>query len=498
MNTAVMYAKAIITTLISLVSVPLILKALGHSDYGIYQLIGGVIAMLSFLNASMTVSTQRFMSVSLGENNNREFNLIYNVGFTLHLLIAVFILVLLESFEPLVFSGFLNVEPDRIIAAKVVFQILIISTVFTIISVPFNAVLNAKENLTVFAIIHIIDSMLKLLLAVVLVYSPIDRLIFYSIGMGLIAAFAFLMKLLYVRFRYKYLVLSPLKTFDKNLFIKMFGFAGWNTMGSMALVGRNQGISVLLNIFYGTIINAAYGVADQVNSLMNYLSQTLQQAINPQLMRSEGMKDRDRMMRISYISCKFSVLIICLPAIPLILEMQYVFKLWLHDIPQYAVILTQLVLTLTIITQYSSGLQAAIQSVGKVRSYYITVSFLILLNVPISYYLLKAGLPPYYTVVCFIGIEVITLVTRLLFVKKYVGIGIAKYLRLVMLPTIVTILIASAPAYLIQQFMHESFFRLIIVCTSYAISYMILAWLLALDEQTKLYILSVTRKLLKK
>lgn len=494
LNTAVMYVKAIITMLISLVTVPLILKALGHSDYGLYQLIGGVIAMLSFLNSSMTVSTQRFMSVSMGENDADKLNTIYNVGFVLHLLISVLILFLLEAFKPLIFSGFLNIESDRMFAAQIVYQILIISTILTVLSVPFNAALNAHENLTVFALIEIIDSLLRLLLAFVLIYSPIDRLVFYSIGMGIVAVVVFTMKFLYVRYKYKYLVLKPRRYFDKKQFSKMFGFAGWNTMGSMALIGRNQGISVVLNVFYGTIINAAYGIANQVNSLMNYLSQTLQQAINPQLMRSEGMKDRERMMRISYISCKYSVLIICLPAIPLIIEMPYVYKLWLNNIPPYSVVLTQLVLVLTIVSQYSSGIQSAIQSVGRVRSYYITVSLLLLLNVPLSYFILRAGYPPYYTVVCFIGVEIVTLITRLIFVKKYVGIEIKKYFFEVVFPTVITMVVSSVPAFFIYTTMTESFGRLVLVCSIYAISYVTLAWFLVLDTEQKKYLQSMIGK----
>ena len=494
-NTMVMYAKAIITTLISLVTVPLILKNLGHSDYGIYQLIGGVIAMLSFLNASMTVSTQRFMSVSIGENNKEKLNQIFNVGFTLHFFIALFLLIVLEAFKPLVFSGFLSIDPDRLYAAQVVYQVLILSTILTVLSVPFNAAINAHENLTVFAIIYIIDACLKLILALVLIYSPIDRLIFYSIGMGLIAIAVYLMKYFYVKFKYKYLNLSPRNYFDKEQFRKMFGFAGWNTMGSLALIGRNQGISVVLNIFHGTIINAAYGIANQVNSLMNYLSQTLQQAINPQLMRSEGMNDRERMMRISYLSCKYSVLIICLPAIPLILEMPYVFKLWLQDIPQYSIVLTQLVLALTLVSQYSSGIQAAIQSVGKARSYYIAVSILLLLNIPFSYYILKAGCPPYYTVICFIDIEIITLITRLCFVKKYVGIKIKKYLREVVMPTIITMVSSFAPAYFIHRIMSESFIRLLLVCIVYVIVYLTLAWSFVLDKEQKNYMNSIIERI---
>lgn len=490
-NTAVLYGKAVITTILSLISVPIILRALGQSDYGLYNLLAGVIAMLSFLNASMTVSTQRFLSVTMGEGNSEKLNFIYNTSITLHLIIGLFVILLFEVFAPLLFSGFLSIEPERVAAAKIVYQVLVISTFFTIISVPFNAVLNAYEDLVVFAIIHIFEALLKLLVALMLIYCTWDRLIYYSVGIAIIAIVVFLIKLVYVYIKYKQLTLSIKKFFSREQFNQMFGFAGWNTMGSVALLGRNQGIAIVMNVFFGTLINAAYGIANQINGLMSYLSSTLQQAINPQLMKSEGMNDRERLIRISFISSKYSVLAICLPAIPLIIEMPYVLLLWLRDIPPYTIVFSQLVLTLTIVAQYSSGIQSLIQSVGRIRPYFITVSLILLLNIPLSYFLLKMGCPPYYTIICFIILEAVALLIRLLFARKYVGVSIRNYLKSVLFPTLLPLFCAGVPSYLLHITIPESFSRLVLISAVYAIIYLIMAWIFSLGKSEKDYFIKV-------
>ena len=490
-NTIVLYAKAVINTLIALVSVPLILKALGQSDYGLFNLVAGVIALLSFLNASMTVSTQRFMSVAMGEGNSEKLNLIYNTSFSLHVIIGIFVIFLFESFAPIVFSGFLKIEPDRIQAAVTVYQILIVSTFCTIMSVPLNAVLNANENLIVFAFLHILEALLKLLLAIILLYCPFDKLIFYSIGIALITVGVYFLKFVYIIRKYHNLNLHPKLYFDKTLFKEMFGFAGWNTFGSIALLGRNQGVAMIMNVFYGTIINAAYGIANQINGQMSYISSTLQQAINPQLMKSEGMSDRLRLIRISYISCKYSVLAICLPAIPLIIEMAYVLKLWLSDTPKFTVIFSQLILMLTIVAQYSSGIQSSIQSVGRIRPYFFTVSSILLLNIPVAYCLLENGFPPPYAIVCFIFTEFLSLITRLLFARKYVGISLRDYFSKVVLKTVVPMFSAAIPVCLIHILMPESFLRLLSVCMLYAAIYLVIVWLFAFNKSERDYFIKL-------
>ncbi len=493
-NSIVLYTKIIITMLISLVSVPMILNALGKSDYGLYNLLAGVISMLSFLNSSISITTQRYLSVAIGENNKDKLNVIYNVSLVLHLVVGLVIVLLFEICYMFLFDGFLNIEPERIHAAKVVYQFIVASTFFTIISVPFGAVMNAKENMLAFSIIAIIDSVLKLLLAFYLSRCPFDRLVVYGGCIALISFMNVLFNQIYVRIKYKEFNISLIKYFSKEYFFKMLGFSGWNTMGAVAMIGRNQGIAVIFNLFCGTVANAAYGIANQINGVLGYFSSTFQRALNPQLMQSEGMNNRTRLIRIALTSSKYSVWVIALFAIPLIIEMPYVLKLWLKDVPEYTLRLSQLVLVLAIVYQHSVGLMSSIQAVGKIRNYFITMSILILLNLPICYFILKNGFPLHYCIVVFIIIEFISLITRLFMAHKIVGIRIKDFVMKVFLPNILCIIAGGLVAMIFHFLMEESFLRVVFVSMSYLFVYLVIAWCFVFDIQIKRIVLSIKNR----
>ena len=496
-NSIILYTKIIITMLISLVSVPLILKALGKSDYGLYNLIAGVISMLSFLNSSMSITTQRYLSVAIGENNKDKLNIIYNVSLVLHLVVGLIIVLIFEICYLFLFNGFLNIEPERIYAAKIIYQFIVVSTFSTIISVPFGAVMNAKENMLAFSIIAIIDSVLKLILAFYLSRCPFDRLIVYGGCIALISFMNVIFNQIYVRIKYKEFSIHLIKYFDKDYFLKMLGFSGWNTMGAVAMIGRNQGIAVIFNLFCGTVANAAYGIANQINGVLGYFSSTFQRALNPQLMQSEGMNNKSRLIKISLISSKYSVWVVALFAIPLIIEMPFVLKLWLKDVPEYTLRLSQLILVLAIVYQFSVGLMSSIQAVGKIKNYFITMSILILLNLPICYFILKEGLPLHYCIIVFIIIEFISLITRLFMAQKIVGIKFIDFVNKVVKPNLLCIIAGmflSIPFYYI---LNESFLRIVIVSLSYTLGYIIAAWYLVLDTQIKQMLLSLRKKIIR-
>ncbi len=495
-NSIVLYVKIIVTMLISLVSVPMILNALGKSDYGLYNLIAGVISMLSFLNSSMSITTQRYLSVAMGENNKDKLNTIYNVSLVLHLVVGLVIVLLFEICYMFIFDGFLNIEPNRIHAAKVVYQFIVASTFFTIVSVPYGAVMNAKENMLAFSIIAMIDSMLKLILAFYLSRCSFDRLVIYGGCIALISFMNVLFNQIYVSIKYKEFKISPIKFFNKDYFIKMLGFSGWNTLGAIAMIGRNQGIAVIFNLFCGTVANAAYGIANQINGVLGYFSSTFQRALNPQLMQSEGMNNRSRLISIALKSSKYSVWVISLFAIPLIIEMPYVLKLWLKDVPEYTLRLSQLVLVLAIVYQFSVGLMSSIQAVGKIRNYFMVMSILILLNLPICYFILKKGFPLHYCIVVFIIIEFISLITRLLMAKRIVGIRFKNFVIEVFLPNILCIIAGGIFAAIAHFLMEESFLRIVLVSLSYLFVYLVVAWYFVFDIQIKNIVLSIKNKFL--
>ena len=485
LNSIILYTKILISIVINLVSVPLVLKALGNEDYGLYCLIAGVISMLAFLNTSMSISIQRYLSVSIGEKNTVNLQRVYNVGLLINILIGLTIIAIFEVAYPFLFDGFLNINPNRISVAKIVYQLLVLNTFFTVLSVPFEALLNAKEDMLSYSIINIAAGVFKLLLALILSLYAYDRLIFYSVGMMVITLAVLIAYILLIRIKYKDIEVSFTKYANKDTFRQMIGYTGWNTFGAVAMLGRNQGLAIIINLFWGTIANTAYGIANQINGALNYFSATFQKAINPQLMQSEGMNDKDRLIRLSYTSSKFSILVLSIIAVPLIIEMQFVLRIWLGDIPMYTLLMSQLTLVLAIVFQYSSGLISSIQAVGKIKWYQIIMSFIILLNLPISYFLLKAGCNIYTIIVVCIVLEFFSFLIRLLQSKYLVGFNVKEYLAKIVIPSFITIIIPIIPCYLIHAIMDETWLRFLIVFTTYISLFSLLSWYLVFNDSDK-------------
>ena len=490
LNTIVLYVKIMVSMVIALVSVPLILKALGASDYGLYNLVAGIVTMLAFLNNSMTVSSQRYMSVAMGEGNNDNIDNIYNTSFILHLILAFIVFICLEIIGVPSISN-LNIESDRIWCAQLIFQFLVISTFSKIISVPFDAIMNAHEDMLAFSVIELTESGLMLTIAIVLQYIPIDKLAFYGFCIALIALFTLFMKYGWCKLKYRRYQISFRRKIDRTLLKDMSGFAGWNLFGGLALMGRNQGVAIVFNLFLGTLANAAYGVANHINGALSQFSSTFQRAINPQLMKSEGMRNRKRLFKIALITSKFSILALSLFAIPLIVLMDDVLLIWLNDnIPPYTSELAQCILVMSIVTQGSMGLMSAIQATGQIKNYQITMGCLILTNVPLAYILLKLDYPIYYVTIGFIIIEMISLIVRIFMAKHLMGLSIQLFFRNVIYPVVLVIIVSLIACLIPYYLANNIYLRLISVCVTYGITYLIMMWFFALEKEQRKTILS--------
>ena len=436
---------------LTLVSVPLILKAMGASDYGLYNLIAGVVGMLTFLNNSLTVSSQRYMSVSIGSGDNNRINLVYNTSFYLHLLLGIVVVLLLETGS--FFIGLLNIEPDRLWCAQIIYQFLILTLFLRIVSVPFDALINAYEDMIAFAAIELLDSLLLLVVAISIKYIPYDKLIYYGLSVCLVALINILLKWIWCRLKYKKYRINIIAYKKKLLTKEMSSFAGWNLFGGLAMIGRNQGVAVIINLFLGTVANAAYGIANQINGALSSFSGTFQRAINPQLMKSEGMNNRDRLLRISNITAKYSVLALGFLAIPLIIVMPEVLQIWLKDdIPVNTMELSRCVLIMTIIYQYSQGIMSAIQAAGDIKRYQITMGIIILLNLPLSYVVLSIGLPVYFVTIGFIVLEFVSLIFRVRIANDLINMPINEFIYSVVKPTFIILLITFLCGLLVRYF----------------------------------------------
>ena len=493
-NSIILYAKILICIVLSLWTVPILLRGLGHSDYGLYSLVAGVIAMLAFLKTAMSSSTQRYLSVARGEGDMQQMNALFNSAIMLHFLFGIAIVIILEALTPFLFGHFLNIDPERMIAGKVIYQTLLISMFLTIMTVPWDAELNAYENMPVFAIIEICDYLFRLALAFTIQYVAWDKLIWYGIGMTFIPIFNLSIKFIYTHYTYKELYISRTLLWNPSLMRKMFKFISWNTFGALAIVGRNEGLAIILNLFFGTIMNAAFGIANQINNIMGYFSQTLRKSIHPQLMQSEGKGDRARMLRLVFTSSKFCVLVMAVIAIPLIVELPLVLKLWLKNVPEYSLEFTQWILLASLIYQMSAGLMAGILSVGKIKNYQIVISILMLLNLPIAYLLLKMGFAPYWIIVGMVGCEVLSLIARLFFAKHLCGLSIGKFCRQVILPLLVIMLIDWGVLVGMTHVMETSLLRIIVNSVLSVFIAGIISWLILFNSMEKIAMMQFVDK----
>lgn len=498
LNTIILYIKIVLNMVLSFISVPIVLRALGAEDYGLYALVAGVVAMLAFLNSSMTVSTQRYLSVTMGTGNVNKVTEVFSCSLYLHLLIGLIVCVLFELVALFAFDGFLNIPQGRVETAKIIYQFLVLSTFFTIISVPYDAALNAHENMLVFSLITIIGALLRLALAVSLLHIHVDKLMVYGAGLAFVSLVEVLLKRIYVAHSYAEMKRFAFKELNRSLFKEMFSFAGWNTFGAFAMVCRNQGIAVVLNVFLGTIVNAAYGVANQVNGVLSNFSNSLQKAIAPQLMQKEGANLRANMFSLSFVAIKLSIFVFGLLSIPLIIEMEYVLKLWLQLVPENTIMFCRFILAINLFFQFSSGVALAIDAVGQIKYYRLVLSLVLFLNLPAAVVLLKYNYPVISVFVVLCVVELLCTFVRLFFAYKIMKFPIREYLKCIMLPFMLMFLVAFFVGWLEVFLFSPSFVRLCVVVLSTTTIMIIGTYRFLLCLQERLYIKHLLANILNK
>ncbi len=450
-NTGILYGRMLLTMGVSLYSTRLVLNALGSTDYGIFSLVAGVIAMLAFLNSAMATSTQRYLSFHQAKDDSTLLRKVFTNSLMLHVLIGLIIVIFIEVAGLFLFNGFLNIPSNRIESAKFIYHFMAGSIFFSISVVPFIASLNAHENMIWIAFVSIIEALLKLGVALLLLNSQNDKLLMYGLLTALISLLILISHMIYCLKNYRECTLYKFWKFDKILIKEMTSFAGWNLFGSLCTLSRVEGFTILLNLFFGTVVNAAYGIANQVAGQLGFFSITMLQALNPQIMKSEGADNRERMLRLSLIASKFSFFLLAVIAIPIIFEMNLILKFWLKNVPEFTIVFCRLILIGTLINQLTIGLQSALQATGKIKFYQIVVGSLILLNLPIAYFLLKLGYPAYSALISYIVIEFFACSFRIYFLKKVGGLSISDYFDKVIFREVIPVLSSVFICYLITS-----------------------------------------------
>jgi O-antigen/teichoic acid export membrane protein len=444
----------IITILIALYSTRLVLNALGASDYGVYNLVAGVIAFLSFLNGAMSTATQRFLSFHQGRKDVEKQKTVFTNSLILHILLGLCIVVILEIAGFFLFDGFLNIPVSRIETAKGIYHFMSVTVFFTIINAPFIGSLTAHENMIYLAIVNIVEALLKLSIGLVLFVITEDRLMWY----GFLMAFLSLATLsLYAFFCFSKYDECTTKGFfsrlEKPLLKELFSFASWSLFGAACTVSRTQGSAIILNLFFGSVVNAAYAIGNQVSSQMNFFSSTMMQAMNPQLMKSEGAGNRGRLLELAMLASKYGFFLFAFIAIPAIFEMPAILMFWLNQVPPNTVIFCRLLVIAILTNQLTIGLQSAVQAIGKIKAYQITVGTTLLLNMPLGYLLLRMGMPAYAMVAGFIVAELVACCLRGYFMRKLGGLSIRAFINRVLIKELIPVFMAIIVSYLVTTFL---------------------------------------------
>lgn len=486
-NTGILYARMLITMGISLYSTRLILNALGPVDYGVFNLIAGLIAMLSFLNTAMATSTQRFLSFFQGKNDLTMQKRVFSNSLILHIGIGLVIVAGLEIAGLFLFNGFLNIPADRVHVAQLIYHFMSVTVFFTIVAVPFTGSLVAHENMLWVAIVNIIETLIKLVIAYLLYVVAQDKLTVYGLLTAGTSIISFLLYAVYCFRKYEDCSLDEIFSIDKKMMKELTSFAGWNLFGSLCALGRAEGLAILLNVFLGTVVNAAYGIANQVAAQLNFFSLTLLRAINPQIMKSEGAANREKMLRLSMIGSKFGFFLLAFVAVPCIFEMNTILQLWLTKVPDHTGAFCSLMLCATLINQLTIGLQSAVQATGKVKVYQTVVGSVLLLALPLAYALLKLGYPVYSVFIGYCFIEVIACTLRLFFLRSIAGLSISLYFSNVVFKVIAPLGLLILTCYLCVSYLHFDF-RFLFTGVMGVLVFVTSIYLFGLCEDEKVFI----------
>lgn len=484
-NTFVLYVQMVAAMLIGLYTSRVILNVLGVEDFGIYNAIGGVVALFGILNSAMSSSTSRFITFELGSGNFKKLKSVFSTSLLIHIGLAILVCLVTLPVGLWFMKTYMQIPTLRMDAAIWVFYSVVGATFFSILSVPYNAAIIAHERMSIFAYFSILDLGLKLAIVLALPFVPFDKLKTYAILLVIVQV---IMQLIY--WIYCYRSFSEVRvglTWNKKLFKEMTSFAGWSLFGDSAFLMYTQGLNVLLNIFFGAPINAARGIAVQVQGVLLRFTNGFQTALNPQITKSYASGDLKYMHRLIFSSSKFSFFLVLLLSIPIFLEAENLLLWWLKIVPEHTVNFVRILLVISLVDCLANPLVYAAKATGKIRRYQVVLGTFLLLIVPISYLFLKLGYPPEIVFIVHLVISLIAQGVRVWLVSSMIQLSLPEYItELVGKCTIVFILAPIVP-WGVYVLVSESFLRFFLIGCASAGTVASLAYLMALDKQEKVF-----------
>lgn len=452
-NTFMLYFRTLFMMVVGLYTSRVVINALGLSDYGIYNIVGGVVGLFGFINSSMTRSTQRFLNFELGKNDLESINNVFSNSIIIHSVIALVIFILAETFGLWFVINKLVIPPEKLTAALIVYQCTVLSTILMIVGVPYNSLIIAYEQMNIFAYFSMIDVFLKLCAAFFICFFTEDKLGVYAVLLLLIQIISFLIYFIYCKTKYTNLKIS-LK-FNRNLFRRMFSFTSWTIIGELAYIGFTQGINIILNIFFGPIINASRAISVQIQNAVKQFAGGFQTAMNPQIVKTYSNGDKEYLNKLIFEGSRISFFLVFIFSVPFFLETNLILKFWIKVVPEYCCEFVRLILIISIIDTMITPLIIAASATGKIRNYQITLGGLLLMIVPVSYIFLRLGFKPTSVLYVHLCITIVSLFVRLYYAKQLNDLNIKEYICNVIVKSIFSV----GPVFLIIWFSHHFLFE---------------------------------------
>lgn len=460
-NTLYLYARMLIVMAVSLFTVRVVLNALGAEDYGINNVVGGVVTMFSFLTSTMISASQRFFAFYLGQKNYPKLADYFSMSFWCYLGLIVIVVVLAETLGLWFVKTQLTIPKDRMDAALWVYQCSIISFSFSVLTIPYNSMIIAREKMNIYAIGGLLEVFLKLGAAYCVFISPFDKLKVYAVLSCLMMSSV---NVFYILYGYRnYSECRVKKLWNRGIFKDVVSYSGWSLFGAIAGVFRSQGINILLNLFFTPVVNAARAIAYQVNNAINLFVTNFYKAVQPQIIKYHAAGEHDEQIKLIFRSSRFCFYLIFFLSLPVLLETPFILTLWLKNIPENTVLFTRLVIITAIIDSTAYPLQTSISATGNIKYFQIVTGGLLIMNLPVAWLFLKKGYPPEVTMYIAITISIIAQITRVFFARHYNKMSVRKYTIKVLFPIVAVIVSSIILPMIVWHFMDECFARFISV-----------------------------------
>jgi len=454
-NTLMLYVRMFALMLVGLYTSRVVLAALGESDFGIYNVVGGVVSMFTIISGALNSAVSRFITFEMGKGEKARLDKVYSTAVTIQFIIALIVVILAEPIGLWFIDNKMTIDPTRIQAARYVLHFSLLAFVINLMSVPQMASITAHEKMSAYAYIGILDGLLRLGVAFLIMRSSSDRLVIYSALMAFVVLIIRTAYGIYCRTHFPECRYRPV--FDRRLITEMFSFAGWNFIGVAAGVFRDHGGNIIVNLFSGPVVNAARGIAVQLNGTVQGFVTNFMTAVNPQITKSYASGEKEYMLSLVRKSSRMSYYLLLVIALPVLFNTDYLISLWLKEIPDHTISFVRLFLIFALSESLSNPLITAAQATGKIRNYQIVVGGLILLNLPVSYLFLRAGARPEVTVIVAIVISQICLFARLLMLRKMIGLDVGKFIHRVYLNVISVTFIAVLVPFMALRYISSGF-----------------------------------------